>query len=203
MTDYRIYGDAVPDIMNSAQKYQVPPLVALAMATGEGGLNYGSVGDGGTSFGPYQLHEGGALPPGKDAAWANSPAGIDYAIRQIASVIGTRNGHAAIAAGVTNFERPSAQYLQGEIASDESWYDKQASRSAGKTLIADAKGYHPITSAQEALQGGLTSVVPGLGSLTGAVSGWFSDIEGFLLRTGKVLLGIFLIAAVVFLAVKT
>jgi cell wall-associated NlpC family hydrolase len=81
----------------------------LAVASVEGGVRYGAVGDGGTSFGPFQLHEGGALPRGKSAAWANSPAGLDYAIGRIAAS-GARGltGRAAIEAIVRNFERPAA-----------------------------------------------------------------------------------------------
>lgn len=199
---YQVYGTAVPDILNSAKKYQVDPWVALSLAYGEGGLNYGAVGDNNSSFGPYQLHVGGALPPGKGEAWANSPEGIDYAIRQIASAIGTRMGRAGIQAGVTNFERPAAQNVAPEIARDTAWYDKQVRRAGGRPIDAAAKGYHPLTSAQESLQGGLTSVVPGLDSVTGAVSGWVSGIEGYVLRGGKIILGLILIVAVIFFAIR-
>jgi hypothetical protein len=197
---YRVYGDAVPDILTSAQKHDLDPWVALALASSEGGFNYGSVGDGGTSYGPYQLHVGGALPPGETAAWANSPAGIDYAIQQIKSVVGNRTGAAGIAAGVTRFERPAEP--TPEIQKDVSWLAAQLKKAGGRSPIADAKGYHPITSAQEALQGGLTDVVPGLDTLTKGIGSWVSGIEGFVLRGGKVILGVLLILAVMFLAIR-
>lgn len=198
-----MYGDAVPDILHSSNKWNVDPWVALALAYGEGGLNYGSVGDGGTSFGPYQLHEGGALPAGKDAAWANSAEGIDYAVRQIASVVGQRTGRSGITVGVQQFERPAASNVVPEIQRDVDWYDKQIQRAGGRTIDPAAKGYHPITSAQEGLQSGLTSVVPGLDSLTGAISSAVSGAEAWGLRIGKVLVGVLLLAGIVILMVKT
>lgn len=91
-----------------ARKYGVDPRAALAVASVEGGLRYGAVGDQGTSFGPFQLHVGGALPAGRDAGWANSPAGLKYAISRMASS-GARglSGRAAVESIVRNFERPA------------------------------------------------------------------------------------------------
>ncbi len=95
-------------IRNYARRYGVDPRAALAVARTEGGLRTGAVGDQGTSYGPFQLHRGGALPRGKGAAWANSPAGIEYAIRSM-SQSGARGltGRSAIEAIVRNFERPA------------------------------------------------------------------------------------------------
>lgn len=86
-------------------RYNVDPEAALAVAQMEG-LS-GRVGDQGTSFGPFQLHVGGALPRGKGRAWAESPAGIEYAIRQMAKVAGGLRGEAAVRAIVSRFERPA------------------------------------------------------------------------------------------------
>jgi len=93
-------------IRQLALRYNVDPNAALAIASVEGGFN-GAVGDGGTSFGPFQLHEGGALPSGRGSAWANSPAGINYAMQHIASVAGGLRGRAAVAAISSRFERPA------------------------------------------------------------------------------------------------
>jgi hypothetical protein len=87
----------------SKQNLDIPAVMAVAAAEGLGG----GVGDGGTSYGPFQLHVGGALPPGKDQAWAESPAGIDYAVQQIAKVAKGKSGQDAIAAIVNSFERPA------------------------------------------------------------------------------------------------
>jgi hypothetical protein len=83
------------------------PRAAAAVAMNESGGRFGAVGDNGTSYGPWQLHVGGALPRGRTAAWANSPAGIQYALRQMASVAGGLHGQAAVAAIARRFERPA------------------------------------------------------------------------------------------------
>jgi hypothetical protein len=81
------------------------PRAVLAVAAQEG-LG-GGIGDAGTSFGPFQLHVGGALPRGRGNAWANSPEGINYALDRIASVAKGKHGAAAINAIVRQFERPA------------------------------------------------------------------------------------------------
>jgi cell wall-associated NlpC family hydrolase len=90
-------------------KARLDPAAVLAVAGSEG-LG-GGVGDQGTSFGPFQLHQGGALPRGislsQGHAWAWSPAGIDYALRHIASVAGGQTGAQAVRSIVTRFERPA------------------------------------------------------------------------------------------------
>jgi hypothetical protein len=198
---YKVYGDAVPDILHSAQKWNVDPWVALSLAYGEGGFNYGSVGDNGSSFGPYQLHMGGALPAGEDAKWANSPAGIDYAIRQISSAVGTRTGLNGITSGVERFERPAEP--GPEISRDYNWFLKQTGRAKGRPPVSADGNYHPITSAQEALQGGLGDVVPGVGSLTDALSGIASSGEKWLVRILLIAGGVLLLLGVILIAVKT
>ena len=86
----------------------VDPKAALAVASVEGGFG-GAIGDNGTSFGPFQLHIGGALPRGvsNPQVWANSPSGIRYALAQIAKVSRGLQGRAAIDAIVRKFERPA------------------------------------------------------------------------------------------------
>lgn len=94
-------------IVQSARRYGVDPQAALAVAAVEGGHRWGAVGDQGSSYGPFQLHVGGALPAGKDAVFANSQAGIDYALSRIGSVAKGLRGKAAVAAIVRGFERPA------------------------------------------------------------------------------------------------
>lgn len=106
-----------------ARVYGVDPLAAMAVASVEGGLRWGAVGDNGTSFGPFQLHIGGALPPGKGPAFANSEAGIQYAIRSMAAAGAKgKKGVAAISVIVRAFERPAAPgpEIQRAIASYKS-----------------------------------------------------------------------------------
>lgn len=90
---------------------QLDPKAVLAVASQEG-LG-GGIGDQGTSFGPWQLHQGGAYPssapqaPAQAQQWATSPAGIDYALSRINSVAGGMKGGQAVANIVSRFERPA------------------------------------------------------------------------------------------------
>jgi cell wall-associated NlpC family hydrolase len=97
-----------PYIVRSARRHGVDPRAAIAVARQEGGLNAGAVGDSGTSYGPFQLHVGGALPRGRGASWANSPAGIDYALGAMArSGAKGLTGPQAVRTIVSRFERPA------------------------------------------------------------------------------------------------
>lgn len=57
-TDARSNAAVVADV---AREQGVDPVAAVAMMLVESGGNAGAVGDGGTSFGLFQLHEGGML----------------------------------------------------------------------------------------------------------------------------------------------
>src|SRR6266487_4485244 len=83
------------------------PRAVLSVAAQEG-LG-GGIGDAGTSFGPFQLHRGGALPRGilHPQQWAWSNPGLLYALNRIKSVSGGLRGRAAINAIVSRFERPA------------------------------------------------------------------------------------------------
>jgi hypothetical protein len=129
-------ADWVQQIRTAAQKYGVDPKAALAVASAEG-LG-GGVGDGGTSFGPFQLHIGGALPAGKDRAWAESAEGIDYAMSRIAGVAKGLTGQAAVEAIVNKFERPANP--TGEVS--------RAMQAYGGNFTG------PLTSAQAAIASG-------------------------------------------------
>lgn len=106
-----------------AQHPNLDPQAVLAVARQEG-LG-GGIGDKGTSFGPFQLHYGGAYPsgsaptgsPAASQAWAWSPAGINYALGQIGGVAGGLKGPAAVRAIVTGFERPAdpSSEIQGAL----------------------------------------------------------------------------------------
>lgn len=113
-----------------ARKYGIDPRAALAVASVEGGIKWGAVGDQGSSYGPFQLHRGGALGS-HSAAWANSPAGIEYALRSMArSGAKGLSGRAAIEAIVRNFERPAAP--GAEIQRALSAYGAVPAGSAGQ-----------------------------------------------------------------------
>ncbi len=105
-------GGGIRNIVSGAKQRGLDPGAVLAVASQEG-LG-GGVGDGGTSFGPFQLHAGGALPaavwakgPQFAHQWAWSPAGINYALDRIAGVAKGLTGIQAINAIVRSFERPA------------------------------------------------------------------------------------------------
>jgi hypothetical protein len=103
-------------IAKRARQLGLDPAAVLAVAAQEG-LG-GGVGDQGSSYGPFQLHRGGALPAGRDRAWAESPAGIDYALSRIAGVARGQRGQQAISSIVSRFERPAdpQSEIQGALA---------------------------------------------------------------------------------------
>jgi hypothetical protein len=99
-------------IRRRSKAFGLDPLAVLSVAAGEG-LS-GRPGDQNTSFGPFQLHYGGAYPsfaprgsPQQSQAWAMSPAGIDYALKQISGVAGGMRGANAISQIISRFERPA------------------------------------------------------------------------------------------------
>ena len=96
-------------IVKTCRHLHTDAAAALAVALCEGGW-YGEVGDGGTSFGPWQLHRGGTLPRRihNPRRWANSPNGLKYALRGIRRVVGSRVRLAAVKAIVCRFEKCGA-----------------------------------------------------------------------------------------------
>src|SRR5438552_159350 len=104
--------DPIAYIIRGARRRALDPNAVLAVFKQEG-LG-GGIGDYGTSFGPAQLHIGGALPRAigargprfaQQCAW--SPAGLDYALNQIAGVARGQRGRAAVQSIVSRFERPA------------------------------------------------------------------------------------------------
>lgn len=124
-----LYGDTLRNyIATRSRALGMDPNVPLAVAPHEGGFE-GAIGDKGTSFGPFQLHIGGALPAAHNAdarAWASSAEGIDYALGQIATTLRGRRGEAGVAALVREFEQPAAQYVDPEIAKSVATYRQLA-----------------------------------------------------------------------------
>ena len=108
-----LYGsNLISYIIGEAKALKLDPAAVLSVVTHEGGFS-GAVGDQGTSFGPFQLHKGDALPawvwakgPIFANAWAWSPAGIDYALQGIAKS-GAAMPHKSSSAAMKNFMRVS------------------------------------------------------------------------------------------------
>jgi hypothetical protein len=124
-------------IAQLARARGLDPAAVLSIASVEGGFN-GAVGDQGTSFGPFQLHKGGALPSGIEnpAQWANSQQGISYAEDAIANVAKGLKGKAAIAAIASKFERPAD--VAGEISKASSRYGQFGPNLFGSSPAASA-----------------------------------------------------------------
>lgn len=127
-------------------------VVAISSVEGQRALHGGvSVGDNGTSFGPFQLHVGGALPAGKDSAWAHSNAGIDYALRRMSAVARGLKGKDAVSAIASRFERPAD--IPGEIAKAMQFYGSGGGALSAEPGIPATSGMSPQAGmAQEALR---------------------------------------------------
>lgn len=111
-------------VVAGCRKRDLDPWAVFANAYNEG-LG-GGIGDHGTSYGPWQLHDHGALPKkywnlGKNIAaiqqWAWSTAGIDYALDCMAktSAVG-KTGRDAVYALVYEFEQPGPTKTDEAIA---------------------------------------------------------------------------------------
>ena len=113
--------DWIDYIRANAAKYGLDPAAVLAVAATEG-LS-GGVGDGGHAFGPFQLNDAGGVitgRPGNHRAFAESTAGIDYALKQMGGIAKGLKGRAAIVNIVRRFERPANK--EAGIANALSYY---------------------------------------------------------------------------------
>ncbi len=177
----------VDQIITRAIQKGVDPLAALAVAHSEG-LG-GGIGDSGTSFGPFQLHWGGAYPASapheRDAAqaWAWSTEGINYAVDRIASVAKGLTGPAAVSAIVTRFERPADP--QSEVANSVRTYNGYKSDPKMMAQLQtgwpgyDSRGIPVVgETAAEKAAGSLQSPLTGAGNAIGDVGGKIVDATG-------------------------
>jgi len=183
-------------IVSHAQQLGLDPRAVLAVAATEGVTLPSHIGDSGTSFGPFQLHAGGALPPdvwSKGASyaqqWANSPAGIDYALGRIQTVAQGLQGQGAISNIVSKFERPADP--AAEISRATSIYNENGGPSiSSDQTIADFWGNRTSTASQVA--SGLTKPFKSIEEAFTFLTSWrFVEVVGgfFLLLLGLYLLG--------------
>lgn len=199
-------------VSQQAPRYHLDAKAVLAVAAVEG-LS-GSVGDNGTSFGPWQLHKGGAYPasapqaPSEANAWAWSPAGIDYTLARMSGVAGNQKGAQAVHSLVFGFERPADP--RGEFLRAMGVYDG-TSKSGGGGFWHDVKGVllwdpfpggNPAAAAgaatAEATAGTAESVASFVGTVTSA-SFWLRALE--VVGGGLILVfGVYLLARRVGLA---
>lgn len=144
-------------IARRARALGLDPKAVLAVAAQEG-LG-GGIGDNGTSFGPFQLHYGGAYPssaPRGQAAsqsWAWSPQGIEYALRQIKSVANGLRGRSAVEAIVSRFERPAdpRSEISRALAAYGLSHEAGTPATAGATAAPAASGQamNPVAGAPD------------------------------------------------------
>jgi hypothetical protein len=138
---------ATPQITNAKPEYvrtiqemgakyglDINALMSVAAMEGLGG----GVGDNGHAFGPFQMNDAGGVLTGKFKSgaeaqkYAESAAGIEDAIKQIAAVAKGKTGKDAIEAIVTKFERSANQ--SKEIANALALY------TGGRAVLADNGG---------------------------------------------------------------
>lgn len=141
--------NATQAIQAAAKKYGIRDWRALAAVShAESGLNPSAIGDGGSSFGLFQLHQGGALgnmPTSKARQYLDAYRNAEFAARKIREMgIHGLTGRDAIAAFVTKFERPANP--TGEIERAYAWYTGQ-----GKGLVPEA----PVTTSPGSSSGPL------------------------------------------------
>lgn len=179
-------------VRSRAPSFNLDPEAPLAVAAQEG-LG-GGIGDQGTSFGPWQLHAGGALPaavyqgPYSDAtqAWAWSPEGIDYALSRMASVgAAGQSGAQAISTIVSKFERPAD--IPGETARAISGYSGDGSTSPYQT---PARPGDPAAGGNQEV-GLFGSIIPDIGGVPGDIWGAGKGILGGATDTFGALKGFF------------
>ena len=208
-------------IVQRARQYGLDPAAVLAVWTHEG-LS-GGIGDHGTSFGPGQMHIGGVYdsavaeagaPPGSDPTaannWANSPAGIDFALSKVAGVARGLRGYGAINAIVRSFENPLQP--DAEVANAEASYPQASYVAAGVGLPSMSSG--GLIGRIETAIGGTVAAAPGVaGSAVqhvpgvkqvesvGSFLGKLADPK-FLLRAGEVIAGAVLLIAGLYLLAR-
>jgi murein DD-endopeptidase MepM/ murein hydrolase activator NlpD len=108
-------GDSMSDVNSIlkqvAGKYNLDWRALASVANAESGLNPSNVGDNGTSFGLFQLHQGGALgnmPTSRARRYLDARTNAEFAARQMSGMgLGGLRGRSAVDAMVRRFERPA------------------------------------------------------------------------------------------------
>jgi hypothetical protein len=156
-------------IQQSGAKYGVDVNALLAVAAQEG-LN-GAVGDGGHAFGPFQMNDAGGVLAGRfpnsaaAQAYAESPAGIEEAVKNIAAATKGLRGPDALAAIVSQYEKPA---------------DYAAGLAAGLSPTAAAQQTKDYQGALALYEGGKVTLAPGGTTISsGSSSGSTSPAAAF------------------------
>lgn len=180
-----VFGEAEETfIRHVSSQLHLDPNAVLAVASHEGVTLPSEIGDYNTSFGPWQMHYGGAYPasaphssPEAANAWANSPAGITYALQGIAHVAAGETGPQAIHDIVYGFERPHDP--ASETAASIATYQQGGKpRYVGGNAITPGSVAHSAGSA-----------------IGGAIDSALSPVEKALIR-GAMIVGGFALAVI-------
>jgi hypothetical protein len=199
-------------VQKQAPQYRLDPYAVLAVALQEG--IGGGIGDHGTSFGPWQLHQGGAYPAaapqgGQAAnAWAWSPAGVNYALSRMGSVAGGLKGKQAVHAIVYQFERP-ADPASEYAAAVKALPSSEGGSGGGGGILGDLGkvGLNPVAAVHEVggvvgAAGSAVSATEQVGSFLGKLTDpriWIRALE--IVGGGVILmLGLYLLARSIGLA---
>lgn len=155
-------------IVGSAETYGVDPRLALSIAQYESGLNPAAVGDGGTSYGLYQLHQGGELGSLTPAQAFNPVTNADTALAVVSRVAAADpNGDpGSIAAAAQRPADPSAYAAAVDAIYSDASYFPQVPAAMNATLTSSSGG-----SALGQAAVGALNVVPGLGTAAAAAGG--------------------------------
>lgn len=185
------------------------------------------VGDQGTSFGPYQMHEGGALTSlGLSSSQAEDPVkatkamlgGYMSAVNQISEQLWSSNPEKAAEESAFLAESPAQDYYQsqGAGAVDSAWTDTQdvlhGRKSSGgmpvdaTTTAANGGAPGLLSSVIQAIMGNPTGIEENIasGGGFGGVLDFFSNPTDALERLGLIIFGaIIVIVGLVVLASGT
>jgi hypothetical protein len=167
-------------IAAKAVALDLDPFAVLAVVEHEGGFSRGAPGDQGTSFGPFQLHRGGALPArvGDPQTWAWTPAGLDYALDRIAKVARGLQGTQAVSAIVTRFERPANPSTQ--VARSSETYARLLEEASKRRSGLNPFGLPgAVGGAVGDAAGAVSGAVTGVGDAASALGSFFSFVASF------------------------
>lgn len=215
--------EQIDRLVQQAQAKGLDPYAVIAVAQQEG-LG-GDIGDSGTSFGPFQLHVGGAFPwnvDGKLTAnwtqqqrqdWAWSDAGFQYALNRIAGVAYGEHGQQAVHDIVYQFERPRDPGTEYSHASGA--YSSLYGRTGGlaRNIGAIAAGVGPAPANDggggspfnfNPLTGfGIPNAIgDAAGGVKSAITAPFDWVKSYVLRGLLILLGIGVVLMGLYLIVR-
>jgi hypothetical protein len=219
-------GNPVVDaILNGTTNVEVRDAMLVGSYL-ESGWSPTAVGDQGTSFGPFQMHIGGALTAAggtpadaENPTWAvqNMLAAYEQGVQSVDASLWSSNPELASEEAAVAAERPTESYIasQGQSRVDAAW---SATQSALKGVVStpgspNGSGASATTTGvnigsimqqiEQGLLGGLGSTATGgatssgLGGLFGSLASWFLGQFGVnSVKDAAIRLGLILLGAI-------